>query len=461
MAEIVFLLCVLLMLSNAFRGGGGGGRKVDVTDFLLAGRRSGTWSVGASLAATCLGGSAVVGMVGRAYSIGWGAFWWLGAGGIGLLLLGLVYAPIFQRASDAVTISDWLGVRAGKVPQRLSAVLIAVMWLGVIAAQFVAAAAVTSKVCGLSYGVGVFIVAAVVGGYTAAAGQAAVLKTDRLQLFFIVLAVSIPGLLLLLREEAVENEIVVDGLSHGVDSIMSGWHWFAMFIVVGGMYVVGPDMFSRVRTARSVSAARWGAIVGGVVIAAVGLVLAYIGISARIVLPVDTMAKDVLPSLIDLSLPAGMAAVVQAGVFAALLSSADTCLLTAASVVDRNLGMPVSSGTWRVRSVIVLFAAGAALIATVSPRVIGNIMIAYAAFAGGLLAPLLALPFIKVERKRLQAPVAVAMVVGASVAILAFVLKLGESVDFSATLAIAGLAGMISCAAIMLGWVVYAASSRN
>ena len=54
--------------------------------FFVNSRSSGALITGTSILASCVGGSATIGMVGLAWLIGTPAFWWLGSGVCGLLL---------------------------------------------------------------------------------------------------------------------------------------------------------------------------------------------------------------------------------------------------------------------------------------------------------------------------------------------------------------------------------------
>ena len=60
--------------------------------FFVNDRRSGPWQVGISIIASCVGGSATLGMAGLAWQAGTPAFWWLGSGACGLMALTLFLA---------------------------------------------------------------------------------------------------------------------------------------------------------------------------------------------------------------------------------------------------------------------------------------------------------------------------------------------------------------------------------
>ena len=60
--------------------------------FFVNSRASGPWQVGISIIASCVGGSATLGMAGLAWQAGTPAFWWLGGGACGLFVLTLFLA---------------------------------------------------------------------------------------------------------------------------------------------------------------------------------------------------------------------------------------------------------------------------------------------------------------------------------------------------------------------------------
>jgi SSS family solute:Na+ symporter len=447
MPTTAFILCLALMLANAFRTGR---LHSSGHDFLLAGRSANASTVAASLVATCLGGSAVLGMVARASTIGWQAFWWLGAGALGLVLLALVYTPYFQRAPDCATLPDYIGLRAGKTAQRLSGLLIVVMWTGVIAAQWVAAASIVANTTGLAYPLCLAAVSIIVALYICIGGQAAVLGTDRAQTLFIFLAIALPAFMIC-AGTPVQPTAHSTPVPAPTATPTAPWQWLAMTLVIGGMYMVGPDMFSRIRTAKNLNAARRGALgaAGGLAVAA--LLLTYIGVHAHNIAPADLPAREILPFVINRLLHPVPAAILQAGILAALLSSADTCLMTAASVAERNLGLIKTSGNHRIRLFVLLITAASTAVAGFSPRIIGNIMIAYAAFAGGLLVPLLLLPFLSLNRNSsVHRWIAPAMIIGAATAVLAFLSGFGTHPDFTTRLASAGFLGSLASAIALL-----------
>lgn len=417
------------------------------TGFFLSGRSVNPTTLAASLAATCLGASATIGMVGRAYQVGWPAFWWLGAGALGLVLLGLVWGPSMRWDERVRTLPEWAETAYGAPARVLAALLIAVMWVAVIAAQWVAAAGVLQALFGLPLLAGIVLAAVTVSGYTAWGGQPSVLRTDRLQVLLIGAAVLVP-VFFLGRLPATPTTTLPDFAPTSPLQIV------AVLVVVGGMYVVGPDLCSRVLLARDADTIRRGALVAGLFLAVAGVLVTAIGVAIHQVGVVLPSGSQALPWLLAQSgaVPKPAGYLINAGLLAATLSSADTCLLTVASVVELDLcGRRHDEQRQRQygRLFVVLAGALAALVAWWNPRIIPNLLLAYAFYSGGLLAPLLLLRFPRAARRIRQRVVWLAMAAGGG---LPVGLLLRHAVADSA---VAGLWGCLASGAILaLGWLL-------
>ncbi len=444
MALIWTILAIALVLAVVVPGFS---RHPAGTGFFLSGRSANPTTLAASLAATCLGASATIGMVGRAYQLGWPAFWWLGAGALGLVLLGLVWGPSMRWDERVRTLPEWAETAYGAPARILAALLIAIMWVAVIAAQWVAAAGVLQALFGLPLPAGIVLAAVAVSGYTAWGGQASVLRTDRLQVLLIGAAVLIP-VFFLRRLPAVPAAGLPDFAPTSPLQVV------AVLVVVGGMYVVGPDLCSRVLLARDAATIRRGALLAGLFLAVAGVLVTAIGVAIRqagVALP---NSGGALPWLLAQSgaVPRPAGYLINAGLLAATLSSADTCLLTVASVVELDLcGRRHDESRQRQYGRLFVVAAGAlaAVVAWWNPRIIPNLLLAYAFYSGGLLAPLLLLRCPRAARRVRQPVVWLAMAAGGGLPVW---LLAGRVVTDSA---VAGLWGCaVSSAILGAGWLV-------
>ena len=139
--------------------------------FFVNNRSSGAVHTGFSLAASCIGGSATIGMAGLAWQVGAPAFWWLGSGACGLALLTMFIARRV-RATEAYTMPEivaaWIGPRA----RTLVSLIIMPAWLAILAAQFTAMGKLTAALTGMAPEWALVVGAAVIVAYSCLGGQA-------------------------------------------------------------------------------------------------------------------------------------------------------------------------------------------------------------------------------------------------------------------------------------------------
>jgi len=234
----------------------------------------------------------------------------------------------------------------------------------------------------------------------------------------------------------------------------------SLFVVVGGMYIVGPDLYSRIMSAKDNRSASRGAITAAAGLLVCAVVLTFLGVSASVSGSASVSSQHVLAWQIDQSLPGILAPVVQSALLVVLLSSADTCLLTASSVFKLDLfsfkynekrGIREENAT---RFFIILLGGAATVIAVSNPKIIGNIMMAYSFFAGGLLVPLGLLRF-SIARSIPKGWVWLAMVAGGAAPLLGQLADWFPASDFMLRQAMAGMTGVIISAAICgVGWIM-------
>jgi len=417
-------------------------------DFFLAGRRSGTPAVAASLVALCLGASTTIGLVGRAYRMGWAAFWWLGAASFGLVVLGLVWAVPMRSSPRTRSLPQWLETAYGMPARLLSAGLIVIMWTAVVAAQWVAAGRVLEFLLDWPLVRGILVAAVAVTLYTAWGGQRAVLRTDIAQVVLVFLGIA-TALALTRHVQASIGSVAV--IPAPVSGRLSLLQWMSLLVVVGGMYVVGPDLCTRVLLARDDRAARHGAVAAGIILLPCAVAIVGTAMALRSAGVCKGNLHAVLSQCSAVHRAGGYA--VAAGLLAAMLSSADTCLLTAATVVELDLvGRGHRPERQRFFARVFVCAVGliSAAVACLHREIIPNLLLAYAFYSGGLLLPLLCLAFPRVSAWIPLPCVWCAMGVGGSTPV-ALILT-GKVQDF----AVAGLWGVLVCLGVLLAGAVSA-----
>ncbi|MEG2173084.1 MAG: hypothetical protein RRY29_07460 [Desulfovibrionaceae bacterium] len=310
-------------------------RRSTADGFFVNSRSSKAWAVALSIVASCVGGSATIGMAGLAWQVGTPAFWWLGSGAAGLLVL-TVFLARKVRQSKARTMPEILTTFIGAPSRPLAAVIIVVAWLAILAAQFSALAAILSPLLGLAaWGRTpvLLIGAAIIVAYAVMGGQSAVIKSDCVQYGVMISALLAALVYLYMGNPAVIAHVPLEIINEGLP--LSRLSYF--MCILGGSYVVCPMLFGRLLSAKDAYNARMGglwAVLGLVFTAAVIVAL---GIACRAVVPAGTAPEAVLTTAIMGGLPPWLGALVLLGLFSAVISSADSCLITAATVCCNDI----------------------------------------------------------------------------------------------------------------------------
>jgi SSS family solute:Na+ symporter len=224
-------------------------------------------------------------------------------------------------------------------------------------------------------------------------------------------------------------------------------------LVVGSTYLAGPDMLSRLFCSRSTSSARRGIVLSIAVIVPLAFLIALIGMAARALYP-GASPEAALPLLMKSSLPPLLAALAMLALLSAFMSSADTTLLTLATVLavellgldPRRLGDRRS--LWALRAFTAVAGAGSLLVGLCSGGIIPSLLLSYSIFSGGLFVPILA----GLVGRPLRPPAALAAAVGGGSLALA-----GKLLGRDGVIA----AGFGLALAVWLVDALLAAASRN
>ena len=386
-------------------------------DYVVAGRKQSSPFVFMSLMATVLGASATVGIAARAESIGFAAFWWLAVGAIGFWFqAAFLSKPVHDL--DVRTLPEIAEMTVGKTGRKLVALIIAVSWIGIIAAQFAAVAGFIGLVLGHDAGTqSVLITAIIVIVYTLLGGQLSVVRTDALQFGILTLGFFAAAIYLFGGFSGAENAVLqtASGFANGTaaDSASNfangtavqstGLATFGnfnllnekfgiadlaiMLFTIGGAYFLGPDVISRNLVAKDATSARKAVVAGSFAILAFSVIIVMLGMWAATYAP-NAAGTSVNPlfRLASGVLPFPLAALLSVGLLSALLSSADTCLINSAAIFGSDI-----LNTRRisvVRISVVIIGIIATYLALQGKDIIGLLTMAYSVYTPGIVAPL-------------------------------------------------------------------------
>lgn len=321
-----------------------------ISEFFVGGRKMNRIVV--ALSAVVSGRSAwlLLGVTGMAYSRGPSAIWAVAGYILVELFLFLYYAKRlrnFSEKRDCITIPDFFSERFSDkdgVLRTLLVTIFLIFMIGYVSAQFVAGGKAFSSGFGLDMNTGIIITAAIVLLYTVVGGFLAVSLTDMFQAAFMLIAlVFLPGIaianlgglsdmqqqLTLLDAAYIDPFAITAGAAIG-------------FLGIGLGSPGNPHILARYMSIDDPKQLRIAAVVGTFwnVLMAWGAV--FIGMAGRAYFPDVAMlpnsdTENLFPMLAQLQLHPALFGIVLASIFAAIMSTADSQLLVAASSIVRDI----------------------------------------------------------------------------------------------------------------------------
>jgi sodium/proline symporter len=398
---------VTLVVYNAILIGVGlwaRGRNKDAQDFFLAGRGLGPWVAAVSASASSSSAWTLLGVSGAAYAWGMPALWIFPSTVGGFLLNWLWVAPRLQKlaaAERAVTLSEVIVPpeigHHRKLILRVAALIIVFCFTFYIASQFEAAGKAFETVFDLSKRNSILIGAAIVLAYTLLGGFWAVSVTDSLQGGLMVVAAIILPVAALGAVGGFGS--LADGLTAAgsVGSPISGGLLVGVFFVLGLMgiginYPGQPHVVNRFMALKDDKALRQGRVIAmtWAVIVYSGMLL--LGLCARVLFTDLGDSEQVLFRVATDLLPPVIAGVMLAAVLSAIMSTADSQLLVAASAIsyDWNLAdRHKEAGLAGTRSTVVVVLIMATVLALVwRADIFSRVLFAWSA-AGSAFGPIL------------------------------------------------------------------------
>ncbi len=328
-----------------------------LADFYLAGRGLGGVVLLFTLYATQYSGNTLVGYPGEAYRVG---FPWVMSVGfmLAIVVVYLVIAPRLRAASERhrfVTPADWLDHRFGHPGlTRVTNLVMAAAIANYLLAQLMAMGHV---VAGLSdgaipYATGVLVLTAAILGYELLGGLRAVAWTDCLQ--GILLAIGLGGLL---AATVFSGEGIGEATAWVLDNqpakafrpdAVTQATWASTLLLIGFSGAVYPQAIQRIFAARSGASLRKALSVLAFLPFLTTLPVFLVGILAlpRLSGLSGVAADQVLPALLrgwasESEWMFWMSILTVVGVVAAIMSTADSVLLTLSSMLAKDFVAPV------------------------------------------------------------------------------------------------------------------------
>ena len=397
-------------------------KKNTTTDYLLANRDVNPWMTGLSAFATAHSGGMFISTIGWTYQVGISSVWLLVGWFLGdYLAWFFVHKPLREISEEqsCETIGEFLAKDNKNKAIAMVSAIITIAFLGAYAAaQLLAGSKALHAIFGWEYSLGIGLGAVIVVTYCFSGGIRASIWTDAVQSILMMVAMIIlvivavtacGGMNRMWQQLAAIDPSLVDPIPQG---LKFGFGLFMLSWLVAGLGVVGQphimiramviDKASNMGITRNIYAVAY-------IIFSTAAVIA--GLSARVLLPNLINNGDpelALPQMSVQLLPAMLVGVILAGIFSAVISTADSQILACSAALTQDLfpGMGRSYKLVKIGTLIVTAIVLAIALAS-NKNMFALGVFAWSALASGL-APILIL---RVQRLPVNSTVGVTMMV--------------------------------------------------
>ena len=362
LAHIDYLVLAVYLLGTIAVGLAIGWKFETGREFFLAGRSLPWWAIGMSLVASDIGGTDIIGAGGAAYTFGIAVanFEWIGCVPA-MIVAAFVFVPVFWR-SGVYTIPEFMERRFNSGMRSA----LSISWLLFMACNLgimlYASAKMLNVMIGPILDVGpgggktlalwIVVTGIFVGVYTFFGGLKAVVYTDVIQCVVMIggcLLVLILGLRDLGGWDGMMSRIEALGerTAHHGDLIVpadrdSPFVWpailFGLGMVLSPAYWIGNQaIVQRSLGAKSQFHAQAAYVWGALLKILIPLIIAVPGLIALAKFPDLESGDHAIPTLVSTLLPPGLRGLFLAAFIAALMSSVDSYLNSAATLVTNDL----------------------------------------------------------------------------------------------------------------------------
>jgi len=385
----------------------------DGEDYFVGGRSISPLHVGLSIAATDVGGGFSIGLGGLGYVMGLSGSWLLFTGIVGAWLSAVLIIPKIKKIDSKhklLTFPDFLRLSYDEKVASTAAVISGIGYLGFTGAQVLAGAKLASATIFPDPPLGIdpflfsiLVIALVIIIYTVMGGLKAVIFTDTVQWIILISGLIFFAIPFALKEiggfSVLQKTLPKEFFSLTNLSLSQFFNWM---ITIVPIWFVAMTIYQRIYASRNEKEAKKAWYIGGLfeypLMAFTGV---FLGMCSRILFTgVD--GEMGIPLLIKGVLPVGIAGLITAAYFSAIMSTADSCLMASSGnfvndIICRYIiKKPSKKKMVFLSQLTTLFIGLLALLVAVSfKNVLNAILHAYSFMVSGLLVPTLGAYFLK------------------------------------------------------------------
>jgi len=353
-AYLVVVLVIGVVVSRRAAGSG--------EELFLAGRSLGFATIGLSLFASNISSTTLIGVAGAAYQSGISVAHYELMAALILIFMAVFTIPVFLR-TRITTIPEYLEKRFGPIACKYVSALTIFLSIFVDTAASVYAGVLVLQVLvpGVPFLPACIALAAFAGLYTVSGGLRAVVYTDVIQAIVLLLGAAVITYQIFAQFDfswaAAMASIPAQNMSlvRPLDDPALPWLGVVVGLPVLGFYYWGTNQYimQRVLGARSLDHARWGAMLAAALKLLPLFLMAIPGALALSLLPGLENGDQVFPAMIVNFLPIGLTGLVIAGLIAAIMSTIDSTLNAASTLVMYDFVKADERG-WSPRRIVLV-----------------------------------------------------------------------------------------------------------
>ncbi len=344
----VVVAYLLILLAIGFWGGRESG---DLKGYYVAGKKLPAWVIAFSSNATGESAWLLLGLTGMGYAIGVHAFWIIMGEVLGVACAWIWVARPFKEYTDrydAITVPDYLTERfrdTSGVFRWLSALIILSMVMAYTAAQLTASGKAFDSFLGTGYTAGVWIGLGIVLFYTTVGGFKAVAYSDFLQgvlMLGCLLTLPVVGIAQaggwteMLAALRAEDPALLEPMGrYGLT--LAGVLSAAGSVAIGLAFLGSPQLLTRFMAARDQKQIVDGGLWAVLCVIGFDVGAVFGGMAGRTLFPGLADPETILPEMSAAFFPAFFTGIFLVVVLAAIMSTVDSLLILASSVVVRDV----------------------------------------------------------------------------------------------------------------------------
>lgn len=395
--------------------------------FFLADRSLGLFPLTATITATVVGGSATIATAKLIYLYGLPSIWLDIGAAVGLIILGLTLAKLVRK-TGLYTLPEITGHLFDNKVRYAAAILVVLTQIAWVSLLIQGTGAIIAILLPLEYTVILTFITAIFILYTILGGQYAVVYTDIIQFIVMIVGVClIAAPLLFLKAAPNFGTIPFDHMNFPINSNYTFLPILSLFFMMMMPHIVGPDIYSKILSAKNENTARKSVILSGFFRIIFAISIGVIALSAIVLVPGLSKSKAILAMPMAISgLDPLLAGIILAAFVSVMLSSADSILVASGTVISVDITRKKNVLISRIG--ILIIGVLALVLALYLQDIIETLKLAYTVFTAGLTLPII-FGFYKIKTKVTSRGAFFSLISGGTVALVWFFLNNPFKVD--------------------------------